>query len=77
MGDSYTMDTVASIVIGGTLISGGKANVPGTLVGCLFLGLISAAMQIMGFSIGAQNIAKGFLIILVLMMGTFQKKTLR
>lgn len=77
MGDTYTMDTVASIVIGGTLISGGKANVPGTLVGCLFLGLISAAMQIMGFSIGAQNIAKGILIIFVLMLGTFQSKTSR
>lgn len=77
MGDTYTMDTVASIVVGGTLISGGRANVPGTLVGCLFLGLISAAMQIMGFSIGAQNIAKGILIIFVLMLGTLQKKTVK
>ncbi|MCI1959068.1 MAG: ABC transporter permease [Clostridia bacterium] len=75
MGDTYTMDTVASIVIGGTLISGGRANVPGTLVGCLFLGLISAAMQVIGCSVGAQNIAKGALIILVLMLGTFQKKS--
>ena len=58
MGDDYTLETVASIVVGGTLISGGKANVPGTLAGCLFLGLIVTAMQIMGFSVGAQNIAK-------------------
>lgn len=70
MGDSYTLETVASIVVGGTLISGGKANVPGTLVGCLFLGLIVTAMQIMGFSVGAQNIAKGALIIIVLLLSS-------
>lgn len=73
MGDAYSLETVASIVVGGTLISGGKANVPGTLAGCLFLGLIVTAMQIMGFSVGAQNIAKGALIILVLLLGTGQK----
>lgn len=69
MGDDYTLETIASIVVGGTLISGGKANVPGTLAGCLFLGLIVTAMQIMGFSVGAQNIAKGALIILILLIG--------
>lgn len=74
MGDAYTLETVASIVVGGTLISGGKANVPGTLVGCLFLGLIVTAMQIMGFSVGAQNIAKGALIIIVLLLSSGKAK---
>ena len=73
MGDSYTLETIASIVVGGTLISGGKANVPGTLAGCLFLGLVVTAMQIMGLNIGAQKIAKGLVIIAVLLMGTRQK----
>lgn len=74
MGDSYTLETIASIVIGGTIISGGKANVPGTFVGCLFLGLIVTAMQIIGFSVGAQNIAKGILIIIVLVISTMNKE---
>jgi ribose transport system permease protein len=74
MGDAYLLETVASIVVGGTLISGGKANVPGTLAGCLFLGLVVTAMQIMGFSVGAQRIAKGALIIIVLLVGTIRKK---
>ncbi len=75
MGNAYSLETVASIVVGGTLISGGKANVPGTLAGCLFLGLIVTAMQIMGFSVGAQNIAKGVLIIIVLILGTQNNKS--
>lgn len=72
MGNNYSLETVASIVVGGTAIAGGRANVPGTLAGCLFLGLIMTAMQIMGFSVGAQNVAKGALIILVLAAGTGQ-----
>jgi ribose transport system permease protein len=70
MGDMYTMETVASIVVGGTLMSGGRASVPGTLSGCLFLGLIGSAMQIIGLPIGAQNISKGFIILFVLFIGT-------
>lgn len=70
MGDDYSLDTVASIVIGGTLISGGRANVPGTLAGCLFLGLTVTAMQLLGLSVGAQNVAKGVLIILVLVVSS-------
>jgi ribose transport system permease protein len=66
MGDMYTMETVASIVVGGTLMSGGKASVPGTLAGCLLLGLIGSAMQIIGLPIGAQNISKGIIILIVL-----------
>jgi ribose transport system permease protein len=68
MGNSYLLETIGSIVIGGTLISGGRANVIGTFVGCIFLGFIVTAMQIMGFSVGAQNIAKGIMIIAILIL---------
>ncbi|MDR2388024.1 MAG: ABC transporter permease [Deltaproteobacteria bacterium] len=69
MGSTYMLETVASIVIGGTLISGGRANTAGALAGSIFLGLIVTAMQIMGYAIGPQNVAKGALIIIVLMLG--------
>ena len=72
MGDAYTMESVASVVVGGTLISGGKASIPGTLVGCFFLGIIVTAMQLLGMSVGAQRIAKGLIIIFVVFIGTFQ-----
>ncbi len=66
MGDSYMMETVGGVVIGGTLISGGKASTVGTLFGCLFLTLVVTAMQIAKFDIGVQNIVKGALIVLVI-----------
>ncbi len=75
MGDTYMLDTVGSVVIGGTLISGGRASPFGTLAGALFLSLLITAMQVANFSLGAQNIVKGILIILVLIMGTKNKKS--
>ncbi len=70
MGDTYLLETVGAVVIGGTLIFGGRATIVGTLFGCFFLVLIVTAMQVAGFPVGTQNIVKGVLIILVLMVAT-------
>jgi Ribose/xylose/arabinose/galactoside ABC-type transport systems, permease components len=66
MGESFMMETVGAVVIGGTLIFGGRASTIGTLMGALFLVLVVTALQIMGLTIGMQNIVKGLLIIAVL-----------
>lgn len=68
MGDSYLLDTVGAVVIGGTLASGGRAVTLGTLFGALFLSFVVAAMQVANFSIGVQNIIKGVIIIFVLVL---------
>ena len=69
MGDNYQMESIACIVIGGTLMSGGRANTVGTLVGCVFLYLIVSCMQLMGADAGMQSVVKGALIIIVLLIG--------
>ena len=69
MGDNYQMESIACIVIGGTLMSGGRANTAGTLVGSLFLYLIISCMQLMGADAGMQSVVKGALIIVVLLIG--------
>jgi ribose transport system permease protein len=68
MGDSYLLDTVGAVVIGGTLASGGRAVPLGTMFGALFLGFVVAAMQVANFSIGVQNMIKGAIIIFVLVL---------
>jgi ribose transport system permease protein len=70
MGDSYMLETVGGVVIGGTLMTGGRASALGTLLGCLFLTLVVTAMQIAGLDTGVQNIIKGILIVLVIVIGT-------
>lgn len=74
MGDSYMLDTVGSVVIGGSLIAGGRAVTFGTLAGGLFLSLLVTAMQVANFAVGVQNIIKGILIIFVLVLSTTHKE---
>jgi ribose transport system permease protein len=66
LGDPYMLETVGAVVVGGTLIMGGRAVPVGTLFGSLFLVMLVTAMQVAGMRIGGQYVAEGALIILVL-----------
>ena len=68
LGDPYLLETVGGVVVGGTLIFGGKAVPAGTFFGSLFLVLLVTAMQVAGMKIGGQFIGEGLLIILVLFL---------
>ncbi|HBE77958.1 MAG TPA: ABC transporter permease [Firmicutes bacterium] len=70
MGSAYLMQTIGAVVLGGTLIFGGRATMGGTIFGSLFLILLVTAMQIAGLSIGQQRIFEGILIIAVLMLAS-------
>lgn len=66
MGSPYLLQSVGAVVLGGTLIAGGSATALGTLLGALLLALIIVTMQVAGLPPGAQDIAQGAIIILVL-----------
>jgi ribose transport system permease protein len=70
LGDPYLLQTVGSVVVGGTLIFGGRAVPLGTLLGSLFLVLLVTAMQVAGLKIGGQLVAEGLFIMLVLFLAT-------
>lgn len=70
LGDPYLLQTVGSVVVGGTLIFGGRAVPVGTLLGSLFLVLLVTAVQVAGMKIGGQFIAEGLFIILVLFLAS-------
>ena len=47
-GQHTEMDAIAAVVVGGTPMSGGSANVVGTLFGCLIVGVINNGLNLMG-----------------------------
>ena len=57
------MDVIAAVVIGGTPLSGGEANVFGTLIGCLIVGVINNGLNLMKVDSNWQIVAKGILIL--------------
>jgi ribose transport system permease protein len=66
MGQPYLLQSIAAVVLGGTLIFGGSASAVGTLFASILLILIVTTMQIIGLPPGAQDIVQGIVVIFVL-----------
>lgn len=75
MGQPYMLQSVGAVVIGGTLISGGKSTGIGTAFGALFLILLVTLMLVSHLSVGVQYIVEGIVLILVLAIGGNQGHT--
>jgi ribose transport system permease protein len=65
MGVEYMLISVAVVVIGGTLVTGGKASVAGVWGASMFLFLTNAILNAVGAGAGVRSVAYGLLIIAV------------
>lgn len=63
-GDPYTMNSIASSVIGGTLMTGGVGTVIGTVGGALFMTLLNTITNVLQMSSGVQILIRGLIIII-------------
>lgn len=62
-GSGYEMNAIASTVIGGISLSGGKGRIGNTLVGALILGSLTCGLQILNVATYYQTIITGIVII--------------
>lgn len=62
-GAGYELDVIASVVIGGTSLMGGRGGVWGTLVGALLIGTINNAMNLLLISSYWQLVVRGSIIV--------------
>ena len=63
------LDVIASVVIGGTLLTGGVGFLPGTLMGVLILGLIQTLITFQGdLNTWWTKIAVGVLLLLFIVL---------
>jgi ribose transport system permease protein len=76
IGDEYLLTSIALVVIGGTSVSGGKANVPGLWGAALFLVLLLTMLNTFGVSAGIRYVATGLVIIGVIVAAGGQKTTI-
>jgi ribose/xylose/arabinose/galactoside ABC-type transport system permease subunit len=67
-GTGMEMDAIAAVVIGGTSMKGGNANVTGTLFGCLIVGLVNNGLNLLNVDSNWQVVAKGLLILLAVII---------
>jgi len=73
IGDEYLLTSIALVVIGGTSVSGGRANVAGLWGAGLFLVLLLTMLNTFGVSAGIRFVVTGLVIIGVIIAAGGQK----
>jgi ribose transport system permease protein len=63
IGNEYLLNSIAVVVIGGTSVAGGKANVPGIWGAALFLVLLLTMLNTFGVSAGLRLLLTGLIIV--------------
>ena len=61
-GRDWGSDIIASVVIGGTPMGGGAGTVVGTMIGILFIGVLTNGMTILNFSVYSQFLIRGIVL---------------
>src|SRR5574337_708851 len=75
IGNEYLLASIAVVVIGGTSVAGGKANLPGVWGGALFLVLLLTMLNTFGVSAGVRLLATGLIIVAVITAAGGEKET--
>ncbi|MEU0549944.1 ABC transporter permease [Micromonospora sp. NPDC005979] len=75
MANLYELDAIAAAIIGGTLLSGGRGTIVGSLLGVIIFATITNLFAINGLSIEAQNMVKGGIIVAAVLIQQFKFKS--
>lgn len=67
LGGSYTLLTIAAVVIGGTQLSGGEGGYIGTFIGAILLRLLTTVLVTVGLSDSVRNTLVGVFLMLTLL----------
>lgn len=73
-GFGFELDSIAAVVIGGTSLSGGKGTIMGTVQGALIIGILNNGLVLLDVSPFWQQVIKGFVILLAVVIEKFNSK---
>ncbi|MFW5709486.1 MAG: ABC transporter permease [Chloroflexota bacterium] len=71
-GDTFELNAIAAVVLGGTSLAGGRGTVFGTLIGAFVIGVLRNGMVLEGLSSFIQTIITGTVIILAVVVDQLQ-----
>lgn len=74
IGDQYAMQAIAGTVIGGTAMTGGKANIAMTFIGIMMVVCLQNGLIMAGVPAFYQHIATGAAVVLAIWVQTERKK---
>jgi ribose transport system permease protein len=70
----YMLYAIAAVFLGMTLLRSGQANLPGTLVGVLIIGVMSNGLNIVGVNSYVQQFLTGVIIIAAVALSAFRTR---
>ena len=75
-GFSYLLDAIAAVFIGASMHPQQRPNVPGTLVGVLFLGMVSNGLNLMGLDFNFRDALEGLILVGAIALAVSQRRLL-
>lgn len=73
-GFTYLLDSIAAVFIGASIHPRLRPNVPGTLLGVLFLGVVSNGLNLMGLEFNFRDALEGIILVGALALAMLQRR---
>jgi erythritol transport system permease protein len=76
-GETFELNAIAAVVLGGTSLMGGRGGVGGTIAGAFVIGVLADGLILMGVSQFWQIVIKGLVIVLAVILDRMQQRYTR
>jgi erythritol transport system permease protein len=76
-GETFELNAIAAVVLGGTSLLGGRGGVGGTIIGAFVIGVLADGLILLGVSQFWQIVIKGLVIVLAVILDQMQQRYTR
>lgn len=76
-GETFELNAIAAVVLGGTSLMGGRGGVGGTIIGAFVIGVLADGLILLGVSEFWQIVIKGVVIVLAVILDQLQQQYAR
>jgi erythritol transport system permease protein len=74
-GQTFELNAIAAVVLGGTSLMGGRGTIGGTLIGAFVIGVLADGLVLLGVSEFWQMVVKGLVIVVAVVLDQFQRRS--
>jgi erythritol transport system permease protein len=76
-GETFELNAIAAVVLGGTSLMGGRGGVGGTIIGAFVIGVLADGLILLGVSEFWQIVIKGLVIVIAVILDQMQQRYTR